>query len=527
MEALKELINLQKSRKITIKPCDKGAGIIILNFDDYIGSCQAHLQSSQLQPDGQLSPYYERIDPLFVESTVALISETLQTGLDKEWIKKEEFMAMKPEEKSPGKFYQLFKVHKEHEAGTVPPGRPIISGSGSFTENISIYVDHFLKPLANKHPSYLQDTPDFLRFIESINSSGMKMEGILVSIDVAALYTNIPQEEGLNICREALDTRQEKQVPTDFIIALLAICLKYNIFEHGTDLYRQLIGTAMGIHPAPSYANLFMAWIDKAILQLGKDNIFFLKRFLDDIICLWRGNLEDLYAFIMELNNLHPTIKFTFNHTSPYECSIQEPHDCWCHSSKALPFLDTNIWIENGKMFTDLYRKPTDRCQYLLPSSCHPSHITENIPYSLAYRIVRICSTQELRDRRLQELGEFLHQRGYPLIQQTIMRAKQIDRREALERKTKREENTRVVFALQYDPRLPSISSIIKRHWRTMVQDPRMKEIFKEPPMVAFRRPANLREKLIKAKLPPTERQKRIVKGMKKCGKSCPSCPFI
>ena len=97
---------------------------------------------------------------------MALISETLQTGLDKEWISKKEFMAMKPEEKSPGKFYQLFKVHKEHEARTVPPGRPIISGSGSFTENISIYVDYFLKPLANKHPSYLQDTPDFLRFIE-------------------------------------------------------------------------------------------------------------------------------------------------------------------------------------------------------------------------------------------------------------------------------------------------------------------------------------------------------------------------
>ena len=40
----------------------------------------------------------------------------------------------------------------------------------------------------------------------------------------------------------------------------------------------------MCIHPAPPYANLFMAWIDKAILQVGKDNLFFLKRFLDNII---------------------------------------------------------------------------------------------------------------------------------------------------------------------------------------------------------------------------------------------------
>ena len=54
-----------------------------------------------------------------------------------------------------------------------------------------------------------------------------------------------------------------------------------------------------------------------------------------------------------------------------------------------------------------------------------------------------------------------------------------------------------------------------------------MKDIFEEPPMVAFRRPANLREKLIKAKLPPTEKQKRIVKGMKKCDKSSPPAPLF
>ena len=40
-------------------------------------------------------------------------------------------------------------------------------------------------------------------------------------------------------------------------------------------------------------------------------------------------------------------------------------------------FLDTNVSIEDGKFTTDLYRKPTDRCQYLLPSSCHPSHISK------------------------------------------------------------------------------------------------------------------------------------------------------
>ena len=39
IEALMELVKLQKERKITIKQCDKGAGIIVLNFVDYIQAC--------------------------------------------------------------------------------------------------------------------------------------------------------------------------------------------------------------------------------------------------------------------------------------------------------------------------------------------------------------------------------------------------------------------------------------------------------------------------------------------------------
>ena len=45
INALKQLIQLQKDRKIVIKACDKGAGIIILNFDTYMKACYDHLLS--------------------------------------------------------------------------------------------------------------------------------------------------------------------------------------------------------------------------------------------------------------------------------------------------------------------------------------------------------------------------------------------------------------------------------------------------------------------------------------------------
>ena len=50
--------------------------------------------------------------------------------------RKDEFNAMNPTDKGPGKFYELFKVHKTHVGGKAPPERPIVSACGSITENI-------------------------------------------------------------------------------------------------------------------------------------------------------------------------------------------------------------------------------------------------------------------------------------------------------------------------------------------------------------------------------------------------------
>ena len=42
-EALKELVKIQEERKIVVKPCDKGAGIMIPNFEDYLNLLNTHI----------------------------------------------------------------------------------------------------------------------------------------------------------------------------------------------------------------------------------------------------------------------------------------------------------------------------------------------------------------------------------------------------------------------------------------------------------------------------------------------------
>ena len=82
----------------------------------------------------------------------------------------------------------------------------------------------------------------------------------------------------------------------------------------------------------------------------------------------------------------------------------------------------------DGRIVTDLYRKETDRNQYLLTSSCHPAHVTENIPFSLALRIVRICRLPEAMEKRFLELKNLLLSRGYKIgsINGAVDRARMI-----------------------------------------------------------------------------------------------------
>ena len=533
MVALKELIQLQKERKITIKPADKGAGIVILNFESYDKSCKEHLNSKE--DTVEKKAFYKKVHPIVLQEAQSSIDRSVLKAFEEKVISKNECEAMMTGEKTAGKFYCTFKVHKKHEHGEIPPPRPIVSGVNSIIENIGIFVENHLKQLAVQHSTYLKDTPDFLRKVESeINQQPQRLpkNAIIVTMDVTGLYTNIPQEECTQTAHEALNERINQEVPSQFIVNLLTFILKYNIFEYDQELFQQLIGFAMGSRPAPSCANLFMARkIDPKVEELAKKygKLLFFKRFLDDLFKIFVGTTKKLHQLFDQINQIHPNIKFTMEHTSP-EAEAEED-TCSCPKKSSIPYLDTSCSLKEGNIIFDLYRKPTDRNKYLLPDSCHPNTVKENIPFSLFLRITRICSENNKKEKRFSELEEMLLERNYSpgLIKSARAKAGAISREVALRpAPASPTTNRRPVWTVSWDPRLPSFEAINMKHWRTMTeQDPYLKQVFKEPPIVAHKRVKNIREYLIRAKIPgKCVRNKRNLPGMKKCLK-CSICPYI
>ena len=119
------------------------------------------------------------------------------------------------------------------------------AGNDGPTERISAFVDNILQPIAQSQKSYLKDTTDFINFIERTT---LPESAFLVSLDVTSLYTNIPQEEGINTVCRAFENfyKDNMPIPTHSLRKILMLILKENSFEFNDKNYLQIHGTAMG-----------------------------------------------------------------------------------------------------------------------------------------------------------------------------------------------------------------------------------------------------------------------------------------
>ena len=139
-------------------------------------------------------------------------------------------------------------------------------------------------------------------------------------------------------------------------------------------------------------------------------------RYIDDIFTIWTHSLEDLDAFTTFLDGNQPTIKFTCN-----------------HSFTSIPFSDVDVIIINDKiMITDLYPNPTDKHQYLLHSSYHPTVIHQTC-YSFQFNS-QIAQADKTFTLRTNAHMTSLHKRGHnrhDFLGREITRAKNITRNQA------------------------------------------------------------------------------------------------
>ena len=100
----------------------------------------------------------------------------------------------------------------------------------------------------------------------------------------------------------------------------------------------------------------------------------------------------------------------------------------------------------------------------------------------------------------------------------------ELNRDDLLQYKTKKE-NNRVPLVITYSNALPNIHSILRKHIKILHQSERLKKIFPDPPIVAFKRDKNLKDILVHKKHNIMfYKQKNTCHP---CGKNCALCPHV
>ena len=157
---------------------------------------------------------------------------------------------------------------------------------------------------------------------------------------------NQPKEEGIAACREALETRTAPLIPTEYVLEMIKTVLENNTFKFGDHNYKQTEGIAIGSRLGRNFACSYMRIWDEELIKY--DRPMFYKRYIDDRFGIWTGSLQSLQEFARYANNILSSIQIELR-----------------YSQEKIEFLDTWVKLENGRVYTNLYKKPSDKQLYL------------------------------------------------------------------------------------------------------------------------------------------------------------------
>nr|XP_054760807.1 uncharacterized protein LOC129267083 [Lytechinus pictus] len=307
--------SLRNNSSYVIKPADKGGAVVVWRRELYISESQRQLNNTE---------FYQGVGKDLTDEHQKKVKDTIDDLVENEALPPSARNLCQWNPHSPV-FYLLPKIHKEGN-----PGRPIVSTIGCPTELISKYLDGIFTPIVSMLKTYVKDSSEALRILESVT---LPADGdrYLFTMDVASLYTNIPMEEALRAIQHFLRKFPSDDRPDDStILRLTELVLKLSSFQFEDEFYVQKKGVDMGTKIGPSYACLFVGFVEEELLNnYHGPKPPLLKRYIDDFVGVAICSMEDLTSFIEYFNNYHPSIRFT--------------HDI---SDQTVPFLDINFRIK-------------------------------------------------------------------------------------------------------------------------------------------------------------------------------------
>ena len=135
--------------------------------------------------------------------------------------------------------------------------------------------------------------------------------------------------------------------------------------------------------------------------------------------------------------------------------------------------------------------------QYTHFSSCHPPGVKKGFIKGEALRLLRTNSSEKRFEENITNFKRRLRMRGFrdKVIDKQLSEVKHHERMSALQNKTKTHKKI-LPFVTEYRPSVPNLQKIIMHKWYLIEN-----QIFKDPPIIAYKRGKSLQDILVRANL--------------------------
>ena len=148
------------------------------------------------------------------------------------------------------------------------------------------------------------------------------------------------------------------------------------------------------------------------------------------------GTKNEFDQFFKDLNKEHPSIKFDYKASKNY-----------------ITFLDTEIYLHNGKLQTKTYRKETYRQHYFHIKCEYANSLKDSSPYCQVIQVKGISSNQVDLNNSFKEMkSNFVTQRYHiSLINEHFERVSLVNRIDLIAKKDSQQKSDRILFVITYN----------------------------------------------------------------------------
>ena len=147
--------------------------------------------------------------------------------------------------------------------------------------------------------------------------------------------------------------------------------------------------------------------------------------------------------------------------------------------------------------------KPTETFQHPHFSSCHAPGVKKGFIKSQALGLLRANSSKATIEESVKNFRSHLRVRSYPdnLVNKVLAEVKFTDIKSVLQQKPQKVQNRLMPFVTQYNPPVPNLKNILMSKWHLIENHPLLREIYREPPLISYKRGKSLKDVLVRAKL--------------------------